>query len=103
MSMLHVSRSTQPKVNKTSSLMNEEVMFDKNIVQCIYNLIQKFRFNKTLTPEMVHQQLELVFDINGIQDQFEKLSESVLGQWVQQVHVETEANSLKSVACKYVY
>ena len=103
MSMLHVSRSTQPKVNKTSSLMNEEVMFDKNIVQCIYNLIQKFRFNKTLTPEMVHQQLELVFDINVIQDQFEKLSESVLGQCVQQVHVETEANSLKSVACKYVY
>ncbi len=56
-----------------------------------------------MTPECVHQPLEMVFDINVIEDQFEKLSDSVLGQCVQQVHVETDANTLRTVTCNYVY
>lgn len=103
MSMLHVHRSTQPKLNTTSDQICEQVMFNKNVVHCLYNLLQKFGHYKTLTPEMVHEQLEMVFDINVIEDQFEKLAESVLGQCVQQVHVETDSNTLRSVSCKYIY
>ena len=103
MSLLHVHRSTKPKENSTSSLFTEQRLFDRNIVHCLYNLLQRFRFHKTLTTEDVKQQLELVFDINVIYDQYEKLSESVLGQCVQQVHVEAEADTLNSVTCKYIY
>jgi hypothetical protein len=101
--MLHVHRSTAPKKNTTSHLVSERVPFDKNLVHCLYNLMQKCRQHRTLTPECVHEQLEMVFDINVIEDQFEKLSDSVLGQCVQQVHVESEANTLRTVTCNYVY
>ena len=103
MSMLHVHRSTKPKINTTSEQVCEQVMFNKNVVHCLYNLLQKFGHHKNLTPEMVHEQLEMVFDINVIDDQFERLADSVLGQCVQQVHVETDTNTLKSVTCKYIY
>ena len=99
--MLHVHRSTEKK--ECNSHLSESMMFNKNIVHCLYNLMQQFRYHKNLTPEMVQQQLEMVFDIDVIDTQFEKLAESVLGQCVQQVNVETEANTLKSVTCKYVY
>lgn len=103
MSMLHVCRSTEPKFNKANEQLSEQLMFNRNIVSCLYNLIQQCRHHKSLTPELINQQLEMVFDMNVIQDQFEKLSESVLGQCVQQVHVETDANVLKSVLCRYIY
>ena len=101
--MLHIERSTTPKINSTSSQYDDQILFNRNIVHCLYNLLQKFQHHKTLTPEIVHEQLQLVFDINVINDQFEKLSESLLGQCVQQVHIETEANTLRSVTCKYIY
>ncbi len=99
MSMLHVHRSTAPKTSKATNV----VPFDKNIVHCLYNLMQRCRHHKTLTPECVNEPLEMVFDINVIEEQFEKLSDCVLGQCVQQVHVETEANTLRTVTCNYVY
>lgn len=101
--MLHVHRSTEPKFNSTSCQIGEESMFNKNVVTCLYNLLQQYRFHKILSPEMVNEQLEMVFDINVIEDQFENLSESVLGQCVQQIYVRTDSNVLKSVLCKYIY
>lgn len=103
MSMLHVHRSTEPKLNCTSSQIGEQLMFNRNIITCLYNLIHQYRFHKSLSPEMVNEQLVMIFDINVIEDQFENLSESVLGQCVQQIHVRTDANVLKSVMCKYIY
>lgn len=103
MSMLSVHRSTEPKQDKTSSLLTEDVKFDKNIVNCLYNLMTSLSHQKTLTPELVREHLQLVFDIDVIENQMEKLSESILGQCVQQVHVQVEANTLKSVICKYIY
>ena len=103
MSLLHVHRSTEPKENSTSSLFDEQHPFDRNIVHCLYNLLQRCRYHKSLTQDDVKEQLELVFDINVIVNQCEKLSESVLGQCVQQVHVEAEAETLNVVACKYIY
>lgn len=101
--MLHVYRSTKEKRNNTSEQVTENQMFDYNIVQCLYNLMQQISTHKTITYDLISPQLELVFDINVIKDPFENLSDSVLGQCVQQVYVKTDPNTLSSVKCKYVY
>jgi len=102
MSMLHVSRSNKPKVNQATDLHDNDSI-NKNIVHCLYGLMRECRHYKTLSQDLVYQKLALVFDIDQIQDQVLKLSESVLGQCVQQIYAEVEPNTLSSITCKYFY
>ena len=85
MSMLHIQRSTKPKDNKTSGLYRDSETFNKSVVHCLYNLVQDLKEHKTLSHDLVQHQLELVFDIDQIRNQVDKLSELVLGQCVNQV------------------
>lgn len=103
MTTLHIHRSSDAKANRTSDLLSEKCKMNKNVVQCLYNLMQEFKHHKILSPDLVYKKLELVFDIDQIEDQALKLSESVLGQCVQQIEIAAEANTLASVICKYIY